>query len=53
VAAHTPVVATLLPIIAGVFVAYLVIGLAMPVIPLHVHQGLGLGTFVVGVVAGA
>jgi MFS family permease len=25
----------------------------MPVLPLHVHQGLGLGAFVVGLVAGA
>lgn len=45
--------AALLPIIAVVFIAYLVIGLAMPVLPLHVHQGLGLGTFVVGLVAGS
>jgi MFS family permease len=37
---------------AAVFVAYLVIGLAMPVLPLHVHQGLGFGTFVVGLVSG-
>jgi len=43
----------LLPIAAVVFVAFLVIGLALPVLPLHVHQGLGLGTFVVGLVAGA
>src|SRR4051794_15085320 len=47
------VAGTLLPVITGVFVAYLVIGLAMPVIPLHVHVTLGLGTFVVGLVAGA
>src|SRR4051812_45675227 len=46
-------VATLLPIMAVVFIAYLVIGLAMPVLPIHVHQGLGLGTFVVGLVAGS
>src|SRR4051794_35492725 len=45
------IVATLLPIIAVVLVAYLVIGLAMPVLPLHVHEGLGLSTFVVGLVA--
>jgi MFS family permease len=38
---------------AAVFVAFLVTGLAMPVLPLHVHEGLGLGTFVVGLVAGA
>jgi MFS family permease len=36
-----------------VFVAFLVIGVAMPVLPLHVHHGLGLGTFVVGFVAGS
>ncbi len=46
-------VAAFLPIIAAILVAYLVIGMAMPVIPLHVHQGLGLGTFVVGLVAGS
>jgi MFS family permease len=43
----------LLPIMGVVFVAFLVIGLAMPVLPLHVHNGLGLGTFVVGLVAGS
>src|SRR5256885_13108433 len=45
--------ATLLPIMGVVFVAFLVIGVAMPVLPLHVHDGLGLGTFVVGLVAGS
>src|SRR5437660_774774 len=44
---------TLLPIMGVVFVAFLVIGIAMPVLPLHVHNGLGLGTFVVGLVAGS
>jgi alkylhydroperoxidase/carboxymuconolactone decarboxylase family protein YurZ/predicted MFS family arabinose efflux permease len=43
----------LLPIMASVFVAFLVSGLAMPVLPLHVHNGLGLSTFVVGLVAGS
>src|SRR5689334_25431885 len=47
------VVTALLPIMAAVFVAFLVTGIAMPVLPLHVHDGLGLGTFVVGLVAGA
>jgi MFS family permease len=47
------VAATLLPIMGVVFVAFLVIGLAMPVLPLHVHDGLGQGTFVVGLVAGS
>jgi MFS family permease len=36
-----------------VFVAFLVIGLAMPVLPLHVHDGLGFSTVVVGLVAGS
>ncbi len=45
--------AALTPILAAVFIAFLVIGLAMPVLPLHVHQGLGLGTFLVGLVAGS
>ena len=45
--------AALLPIMGVVLVAFLVIGLALPVLPLHVHQGLGLSTFVVGLVAGS
>src|SRR4051795_7653453 len=45
--------ASLLPIMGVVFVAFSVIGAAMPVLPLHVHNGLGLGTFVVGLVAGS
>jgi MFS family permease len=44
---------TLLPIMAVVLIAFLIIGLALPVLPLHVHQGLGLGTFVVGLVTGS
>lgn len=52
-AAARSIVAALLPIMTAVFVAFLVIGLAMPVLPLHVHDGLGLGAFVVGLVAGA
>ncbi|MBV8615332.1 MAG: arabinose transporter [Acetobacteraceae bacterium] len=47
------VVAVLLPIMAAVSIAFLVIGLALPVLPLHVHHDLGLGTFVVGLVAGS
>ena len=45
--------AALLPIMATVFIAFLVIGIAMPVLPLHVHRGLELSTFVVGLVAGS
>jgi MFS family permease len=47
------VLVTLLPIVSAVFVVYLVIGVAMPVLPVHVHQGLGLGAFLVGLVSGA
>jgi MFS family permease len=46
-------VAALTPIMGAVFVAFLVIGIALPALPLHVHQGLGLGTFLVGLVAGS
>ncbi|KVK54042.1 arabinose transporter [Agrobacterium deltaense] len=42
----------LLPIMVAVFTAFLAIGLALPVLPLHVHNGLGLGGFAVGIVAG-
>jgi MFS family permease len=42
----------LLPLMAVVFVAYLVTGVALPVLPLHVHEGLGFGSFMVGLVAG-
>ncbi|HUB95238.1 MAG TPA: arabinose transporter [Stellaceae bacterium] len=47
------VVVALLPLIAVVGFVFLVTGLAIPVLPLHVHQGLGLGTFVVGLVSGS
>jgi MFS family permease len=43
----------LLPIMGVVLVAFLVIGLALPVLPLHVHQDLGFSTFVVGLVTGS
>src|SRR3989475_7464040 len=46
-------VAALLPIMGVVFIAFLIIGLAMPVLPLHVHRGLGLSTFIVGLVVGS
>jgi MFS family permease len=48
-----PVAVTLLPIMAAVLASFVVIGAALPVLPLHVNQGLGFGTFVVGLVAGA
>lgn len=43
----------LLPIMAVVSIAFLIIGSALPVLPLHVHLGLGLSTFVVGLVTGS
>jgi MFS family permease len=46
------VTAALLPIMAAVSLVFLIIGVALPVLPLYVHQELGLGTFVVGLVTG-
>src|SRR6187399_1341538 len=46
-------IAALLPIMGVVLVAFLVIGVALPVLPLHVHHDLGLSTFVVGLVTGS
>lgn len=45
--------AALLPVMAAVFIAFLIIGLALPVLPLHMHHGLGLSMFVVGLVTGS
>src|SRR5215471_9813458 len=45
--------AAVLAIMGVVSVAFLVIGIALPVLPLHVHQDLGLSTFVVGLVTGS
>jgi MFS family permease len=46
-------VAALAPLMTAVFVVFLITGLALPALPLHVHEGLGLGAFAVGLVAGA
>jgi MFS family permease len=51
--ALAPVFVTPLPIMAAVFISFLIIGLALPVLPLHVHQGLGQGTVIVGLVGGS
>ncbi|WP_192244656.1 arabinose transporter [Mesorhizobium silamurunense] len=45
--------AELLPIMAAVFAGFLLIGLALPVLPLHLHRGLGFGPFAVGLVTGS
>ncbi len=47
------VLVILLPIMAVVLFGFLIAGLALPVLPLHVHQGLGLSTFVVGLITGS
>ena len=52
-APHNPSITALLPIMGVVFVAFLIIGPVLPVLPLHVHLGLGLSTFVVGLVTGS
>ena len=49
----THVVRKLLPIMSVVFLLYVLTGLALPVLPLYVHQSLGLSTFVVGLVSGS
>src|SRR5215470_8047974 len=46
-------VAPLIPIMAVVLIAFLIIGVALPVLPLHVHQDLGFGAFIVGLVTGS
>jgi MFS family permease len=40
------------PIMAAVFVFFTVMGMALPVLPLQVHDILGFGPFAVGIVAG-
>ena len=41
-----------LPVMAVVFLSFIIIGIALPVLPLHVHDVLGFGPLIVGVVAG-
>lgn len=47
------VLLNMLPITLAVFVGFLMIGMQLPVLPLHLNQTLGMGTLVVGVVIGA
>lgn len=47
------VVSALMPVMAAVLVGFIIIGVALPVLPLHVKNDLGFGTFIVGLVAGA
>ena len=46
--AQVPVVLRLLPLVVAVFIGYLVVGLALPVLPLHLSRQLGLGPLAVG-----
>jgi MFS family permease len=46
-------VALLIPIMAIVLNGFLIIGLALPVLPLHVHGDLGFGALTVGLVTGS
>lgn len=53
VPARLPLWRTLGPLCAMVFSEFLAMGLPLPVLPLHVHDGLGFGGFMVGLVVGA
>jgi MFS family permease len=46
------VLIALTPIMAAVLIGFVVIGAALPVLPLHVRDTLGFGPFMVGIVAG-
>ncbi len=46
-------IAALVPIMGVVLIGFLIIGLALPVLPLHVHADLGFGAFTVGLVTGS
>ncbi|CAB3744399.1 MFS transporter [Paraburkholderia rhynchosiae] len=52
-AAVQSIVATLIPVMTAVLAGFVMIGVALPVLPLHVIDDLGFGPFVVGVAAGA
>jgi MFS family permease len=47
------VVTALMPIMIAVLIGFVVIGVAMPVLPLHVRDTLGFGPVMVGAVAGS
>jgi MFS family permease len=44
---------SLLSLMACVFMVFLVTGAALPALPLHIHDHLGFGAFVIGLVSGA
>jgi MFS family permease len=49
----TALARALLPLGTIVFIVFLMTGLAMPVLPLHVHNDLGMGAFMIGLIAGS
>ncbi len=51
--ARANVVVTLAPKMAVVFVGFLIAGMGMPVLPIHVSRDLGFGTFVIGLITGS
>lgn len=51
--ARSSAIGAFLPILGVVVVGFLVIGLALPVLPLHVSGDLGFGAFIVGLVTGS
>ena len=51
--AAKPFTVALLPVLGFTFIVFMVTGIAMPVLPLHVHERLGMGTVMVGLVTGA
>lgn len=42
----------IIPIVVAIFVAFLMVGMSLLVIPLHVHTTLGFGPLVVGIIVG-
>jgi MFS family permease len=53
IAGRSRSVTALITIMVVVLTAFLTKGFALPVMPLHVHQGLGFSTFAVGLVTGS
>jgi len=45
-------VLVLLPIMLAVFLSFMVIGMVLPVLPIHIRYVLGFGPFVVGIITG-
>ncbi|WP_206078449.1 arabinose transporter [Poseidonocella sp. HB161398] len=49
----SPTIGAAVPVMGVVFVSFLVIGIGLPSLPLHVHQDLGFGPGIVGLIAGS